>query len=285
MKVVLPEEKVFNKKQLAVYITIIIICIISIIIAFYVQFYARIDIPSLLGFEKETQLVKKTEEQTEQLKVEFDQIFTNKIQNEEGQENKKKETDKPLVYTKTQKKESKLNHYDIDVNIPYINIQGELIEVYNKEIEGFVEKASQVLESQSTNTIYTVEYVANVKDDILFLMIRSNLKEGSSAQRVIIETYNYDLRNNKSITLDKMLRIENLEQAEIQQKIKSAIEIEQKKVEDLKNLGYTIYNRDVENTMYQIENTKEFYFMNDVLYIIYAYGNDTFTSEMDLIVI
>lgn len=285
MKVVLPEEKVFNKKQLAVYITIIIICIISIIIAFYVQFYARIDIPSLLGFEKETQLGKKTEEQTEQLKVEFDQIFTNKIQNEEGQENKKKETDKPLVYTKTQKKESKLNHYDIDVNIPYINIQGELIEVYNKEIEGFVEKASQVLESQSTNTIYTVEYVANVKDDILFLMIRSNLKEGSSAQRVIIETYNYDLRNNKSITLDKMLRIENLEQAEIQQKIKSAIEIEQKKVEDLKNLGYTIYNRDVENTMYQIENTKEFYFMNDVLYIIYAYGNDTFTSEMDLIVI
>lgn len=285
MKVVLPEEKVFNKKQLAVYITIIIICIISIIIAFYVQFYARIDIPSLLGFEKETQLGKKTEEQTEQLKVEFDQIFTNKIQNEEDQENKKKETDKPLVYTKTQKKESKLNHYDIDVNIPYINIEGELIEVYNKEIEGFVEKASQVLESQSTNIIYTVEYVANVKDDILFLMIRSNLKEGSSAQRVIIETYNYDLRNNKSITLDKMLRIENLEQAEIQQKIKNAIEIEQKKVEDLKNLGYTIYNRDVENTMYQIENTKEFYFMNDVLYIIYAYGNDTFTSEMDLIVI
>lgn len=285
MKVVLPEEKALNKKQLAIYITIIIICIISVIIAFYVQFYARIDIPSLLGFEKETQLGNRTEEQTELLKVEFDQIFNNRIQNGEGQDNKKKETDKPLVYTKTQKKESKLNSYDIEVNIPYINIDSEIIEEYNKEIESFVDKTNDVLESQDKNTIYTVEYVANVKDDILFLMIRSNLKEGSSAQRVIVETYNYDLRNNKSITLDKMLRIENLEQSEIQQKIKNEIEIEQKKVEDLKNLGYTIYNRDVKSNMYQIENSTEFYFMNDVLYIIYAYGNETFTSEMDLIVI
>lgn len=285
MKVVLPEEKVFNKKQLAIYITIIMVCIVSVIIAFYVQFYARIDIPSLLGFEKETQLGNRTEEQTELLKVGFDQLFTNNIQNGEGQDNKKKEADQPLVYTKTHKKESKLNSYDIEVNIPYINIDSEIVEGYNKEIESFMDKTNDILASQDKNTIYTVEYTANVKDDILFLMIRSNLKEGASAQRVIVETYNYDLRNNKSITLDKMLRIENLEQTEIQQKIKKEIEIEQKKVEDLKNLGYTIYNRDVKSNRYEIENTKEFYFMNDVLYIIYAYGNDTFTSEMDLVAI
>ena len=178
-----------------------------------------------------------------------------------------------------------MNSYDIEVNIPYINIDSEIVEEYNKEIESFVDKTNDILASQDRNTIYTVEYTANVKDDILFLMIRSNLKEGASAQRVIVETYNYDLRNNKSITLDKMLRIENLEQADIQRKIKNEIDIEQKKVEDLKNLGYTIYNRDVKSSIYQIENTKEFYFRNDVLYIIYAYGNDTFTSEMDLIVI
>ena len=71
MKVVLPEEKVFNKKQLAIYITIILVCVISIIVAFYVQFYARIDIGRMLGFESENQLGKKTEEQTESLKIKY----------------------------------------------------------------------------------------------------------------------------------------------------------------------------------------------------------------------
>lgn len=116
-------------------------------------------------------------------------------------------------------------------------------------------------------------------------MIHSNLKEGTSAQRVIVETYNYDLRNNKEISLEEVLRIENIEQERMQKQIKSEIEIEQKKVEDLKNLGYNIYSRDAENDRYKIENSKQFYLTNQTLYIIYPYGNDTFTSEMDLVVI
>ncbi|MCI8760116.1 MAG: hypothetical protein HFJ34_03190 [Clostridia bacterium] len=285
MKVVLPDEKVFNKKQIAIYITIIVVCIISVIIAFYVQFYARIDIGRFLGFESETKIGNKTEEEIGILKSQFEQIFTNSIENANGQVNKKKEADKPLVYTKVQKKESKLNSYDVEVYIPYINIDNEIVEQYNNDIDSFAQKTNQIIESQGKNTVYTVEYVANIKDDILSLMIRSNLKEGSNAQRVIIQTYNYDLRNNKEITLEKMLRIENLEQNQIQEKIKSEIEIEQKKVEDLKSLGYNIYNRELNSDIYKIENSKQYYLDNDTLYIIYAYGNDKFTSEMDLIII
>lgn len=285
MKVVLPERNPFKKREIVVYVLILLVCIISIIIAFYVQFYARIDVGRMLGFNTEVEFGNKTEEETELLKVEFDQIFTNSIENGEVQENKKKESDKPLVYTKTEKKESKLNSYDIEVHIPYINIDNEKIEEYNKEIEDFVDKTNSVLESQNRNTIYTVEYVANVHDDILSLMIRSNLKEGSSAQRVIIQTYNYDLRNNKEITLEEVLKIKNVNLSEVQEKIKKEINVEQKKVEDLKNLGYNIYSRDVASDIYEIENSKEFYLTNDTLYIIYAYGNETFTSEMDLIVI
>lgn len=285
MKVVLPEEKTFNKKQLAFYITIIVVCIISIIIAFYVQFYARIDVKRLLGIETENKLGNKTEEDIEAIKAEFDQIFTNGIENDVGQENKKKESNKPLVYTREEKKENKLNTYDIEVYIPYINIDNEIVEEYNEEIEDFIKKTNSILESKSQNTIYTVEYVANVQNDILSLMIRSNLKEGSSAQRIIIQTYNYDLRNNKEITLAEVLRIENIDLSEMQAKIQDEIRIEQKKVEDLKGLGYNIYSRDVSSDMYYIENSKEFYVTGDTLYIVYAYGNETFTSEMDLIVI
>ena len=37
--------------------------------------------------------------------------------------------------------------------------------------------------------------------------------------------------------------------------------------------------------MYKIENSTEFFVKNKNLYIIYAYGNDSNTSEYDIIVI
>lgn len=285
MKVVLPEKKVFNIKQIIIYVTILVICAISIIVALCVQFYARIDIGRLLGFESEVKFGNKTKEQTDLLKTEFDQIFTNRIENGEGQDSKKRETDQPLVYTKIEGKDSKLNSYDVEVHIPYINIDHEIIDEYNREIEEFINKTSAILEGQDKNTIYTVEYVANVQDGILSLMIRSNLKQGASAQRVIIQTYNYDLRNNKKISLEEVLKIEDIDQTQLQEKIRNEVTTEQRQVEDLKNLGYNIYNRDVTSDIYQIENSKEFYVTKDALYLIYAYGNDTFTSEMDLIII
>ncbi len=285
MKVVLPENKI-NKKQVAIYVSIIIICIISIIIAFYFQFYARIDISRLLGFESETDLGNKEEEQIEKLTIEFDKIFTNNVKtNSEKINFNAKDKEKDIVYTRLAKKESKLNSYNVEVYIPCINIENPKIEEYNKEIEQFIDKTNSILESENKNTIYTVEYTANVKDDILSLIVRSNLKEGSSAQRVIIQTYNYDLRNKKEITLEEMLRIEGLNKNEIQSKIINKIQEEQDKVEDLKELGYNIYSRDVKSDKYKIENSKQFYLTDDALYIIYAYGNETYTSEMDLIII
>ncbi len=285
MKVVLPNNKM-SKKQIAIYISIIIVCIISIIIAFYVQFYARIDIGRLLGFESEKKLGNKTEEEIETLTTEFDKIFVNDIRNTEGITSfKAKNEGKPIVYTQLAKKESKLNSYDLEVYIPYINIDDKKVDDYNKDIEDFINKTNSVLESENRNTIYTVEYASNVKNDILSVIVRSNLKEGSSAQRVIIQTYNYDLRNKKEVTLEEILKIEGFSKNEIQDKIKEKIQEEQDKVEDLKELGYNIYSREVSSDNYKIENSKQFYLANDALYIIYAYGNETYTSEMDLVII
>ena len=47
-------------------------------------------------------------------------------------------------------------------------------------------------------------------------MIRATLKEGSKPQRVIIKTYNYDLRNNKEISLAEVLKIEDLDEDQVQ---------------------------------------------------------------------
>ena len=286
MNVTMPEKLKLSEKQIIIYISIIAFCIISIIIAFYVQFYARIDYMELLGI-KPNEYQKKTDEETETLKANFNTIFNNSITNVSEQNNdKRKDKEKPIIYTSLEKQENKTNSYDINVHIPYINIDNETIDKYNKEIEEtFVNKANSILKTQNKNENYTVDYVANIEYDILSLMIRANLKEGTSAQRIIIQTYNYDLRNNKEISLEEVLKIKNIDINDTQNQIKEEIKNEQKKVDDLKALGYNIYSRDTSSDIYDIKNSKEFYLTNDALYIIYAYGNEKITSEMDMVII
>lgn len=287
MNVVLPEKNRIKKRQLFIYISIIIICIISVIIAFYVQFYTRINIAKFIGISQKDGLGSKTEEQQQTIKSEFNTIFNNTITNDNDTNNsKKEEADKKIVYTKYEKKETKLNSYDLEVHIPHINISGEVVEKYNQEIENiFVDMAKKVLQSENNNVIYTVEYVANIQDDILSVMIKSNLKEGSKAQKVIIQTYNYDIRNNKEITLAEVLKIEQLNENDVQNRIKTDIQTEQKKAQDLKSLGYNIYSRDINSDIYSIGKSTEFYFTGNTLYIIYAYGNQMATSEMDIVIL
>lgn len=286
MNVVLPEKDRIKKQQLIIYVSIIFVCIISVIIAFYVQFYTRIDIGKVFGITQ-SGLGNKTDEQQQTLKTEFNTIFDNNIKNDNGDNNSKKiDQDKKLVYTKYEKKDTKLNSYDLEVHIPYINISGEVVEKYNQEIEKvFADMARTVLQSENNNAVYDVQYVANVQDDILSLMIKSNFKEGNKPQKVIVQTYNYDLRNNKEITLGEILKIERLDENAVQSKIKSEVQTEQKKAQDLKSLGYNIYSRDVNSDIYSIEKSTEFYFADDVLYIIYAYGNEAATSEMDIVIL
>lgn len=287
MKVTLPEKTKIGKKQAIIYISIISICLISIIAAFYVQFYARIDIATLVGLKEKKEFGKKTKDEVALLKANFNTIFINDIENDDDENNgKKEEQDKKIVYTKYEKKESKVNSYDLEVHIPYININNDVVKKYNQDIEEiFANKARSILSSENKNIIYNVEYVANIHYGILSVMVKSNLKEGSNAQKVIVQTYNYDLRNNKEISIAEMLKIKGADNQVVQSKIDEEISAEEKKVEDLKNLGYNIYNRDTSSSMYKLENASEFYVTEDTLYIVYAYGNQTSTSEMDLVIL
>ena len=287
MNVTLPEKEGIKKGQIILYVSIILICIICVIVAFYVQFYARIDLGSFIGLGSESAYGNKTEDEVLTLQSEFSSLFINGTNNDNGENNnKKQEQDKDLVYTSYQRKESKLNSYNLEVNIPHINVDNEITNEYNKEIEDiFLTLANNVLQTENSNIIYTVGYVSNVQDGILSLMIRASLKEGSNAQKVIIQTYNYDLRNNKEITLQEVLKIEKLNEQDIQNRINSKVQEEEEKAKDLQSLGYNIYSRDTSSDIYKIENSTEFYLSANALYIIYAYGNETNTSEMDLVIL
>ena len=287
MNVVIEDDSKKNKKLKILYVGIIAICIISIIIAIIIQVSKGKDNSSTTG--KNNVLPSLSGDELSKYKSDFDNIFKNKVNYLENNSYKvsKIKQDQEIVYIGYKSTESKINDYELKVNIPYFNINNDVANEFNTEIKDiFEKKAKSIINSQNNNVIYTVDYSAYVSNNILSLVVRSTLKEGSNnPQRDIVQTYNYDLSNQKKVTIDDMLELKGITKKEANQKIKEEIKLVQQKVENFKKLGYNIYERDYTNDMYSVNNVTE-YFMgeNNALYIIYAYGNQNYTSEMDIVV-
>ena len=225
MKVTLPKKEKTDVKAIVIYTIAIISCVIAIIIVCITQFLGKNRLEEILSIGSSGASKQEIDEQV--LISEFDNIFNNQLENNTFSGNvKKQEEDKDIIYTYYDKTESKKNSYELNLQIPYINIENEIIEQYNNEIkETFQKKAENVLATQNKNIIYTVKYQATIEDNILSVIIKSELKEGASAQRQIIKTYNYDLNSNKEIGLEEMILRKGFKQDEVQRKIRDRIKI------------------------------------------------------------
>ena len=285
MNVNLPKKEKTSTKAIIIYTISIITCIIAIIIVGLAIYYGSDELDRLITIGGSS--LTQVDEEYQLLASNFDDIFQNHIEQYTTDLNIPKiDEEQELVYTYYTKDENKKNSYDLNLNIPYINIDNEVIAEYNEEIkQTYEEKAESILQTENENIIYTLQYEATIENDILSLIIRANLKEGSSAQRLIIQTFNYDLRNNKEITLEEMINLKQLNINDVQNKINQEIESEHQRVEDLRSLGYSVFERNPEDEMYKIENSQEFFVKDGNIYIIYAYGNENITSEMDLVIV
>lgn len=283
MNVVIEDENKKNNRLKIFYISILVVCIIAIILTIIIQ---------IVGEDKkvgtENKLPELTDTEINQYKNEFYDIFENKVNYLENNSYKisKLKSDEEIVYLGYQNNESKLNDFELDVNIPYININNAIVEEFNTQIKDtFEKKAKNILNSQNNNAIYTVNYSAYISNNILSVVVRSTLKEGTNPQRDIVQTYNYDLTNRKKCTIDDMLELKGITKKEANQKIKEEIKKAQEKSEELQKLGYSTYARDYTNDMYSINNVTEYFMGEDnALYIIYAYGNENNTNEMDIVI-
>lgn len=283
MNVLIEDESKKNKRLKIFYIGILAVCAIAIIAAVIIQI---VKVNTSSG--DVSKLPQLTEDQKSQHKEEFYSIFENKVNYLENNSYKinKIESNKEIVYLGYQNNDSKINDYELKVNIPYININNPIIEEFNTQIKDtFEKKAKSIINTQNNNAIYTVDYTAYIANNIMSLVVRSTLKEGTNAQRDIIQTYNYDLTNQKEYTIDDMLNAKGITKKEANQKIKEEIRIQQEKSEELEKLGYTMYKRDYTSDMYSINNVTEYFMGKDnALYIIYAYGNENNTNEMDVVI-
>lgn len=268
-----------NKKRMIVFGIIIAICIVAVNLAIYEQFFK---VPNNDSSTEVTPVVEEAK-----ILKDFNEIFNNEIDYQiyEIQGLSKVDNTKDMIYTGYENNEIKQGSYELDVKIPVININSSTASNINNEIENIFEtKATNTLIGTSVETIYTVEYQAYINSNILSLVIKSTLKEGENPQRVIVKTYNYNLSTNETLELSQILGIKNLDRTAVEKEISNKIEEANQQAQRLQELGYSVYKRDVTNSIYQVENTTNFFLgENNSLYILYPYGNSENTSEIDII--
>ena len=283
MNLELPEKEKISKNRIIIYIIIALICIISIVVVIGVQILGNDVIDNLFGINK---ITKRSEEEEAVLKNNFENIFDNSLENDEEYQIQKINNNENIIYT-SYTKEDKNDNYEINVNLPYINIENKEVKQFNKEIKDTFEgKAEETIKNKNNNNIiYTVKYKAYIENNNLSLIIYSDLKQSTSAQRVIIQTFNYDLKENKENKLEDTLNNYSLKINDVQNKINNDIQKEQKKSEELIKLGYNVFSRDINSDIYKIDNISEYFVHKNNIYIIFAYGNNKITSEKDIVII
>ncbi len=274
------------KNPKIMYILISTFCIFAIIAGIYAQFIDSNDSTNTSNQNVQNEVLEKSQDE---IKSEFNELFTNTLNlggfDTTGIQKINNEND--IVYSIYEIEETS-DAYEVKMSIPVINIKNELTTTLNQITQAnFVNKANEILQKTDTEnkTIYTIDYVAYVNNNILSLIIRSTLKEGTSAQRVIIQTYNYNLSTNTKATLVDLINIKKLNKDEVNNKIIEVVTKANEEDEALQDMGYNqIFVRDLTSDMYNVDNAGSYFLgPNEELYIIYPYGNNEFTSKMDIV--
>ena len=274
-----------NRKLWFLYTIVFLICTIGIGVSLYIQYYKDENIKVNFGISDDE---SKQKDEYNELKSTFNTIFQNKLEildNMEQNVQKLKENYDILVTAYSYQKNEE--NVTLNASIPFFNINNEQLIKYNNEIiNEYKEKAKIISESvYEEETIYTVRYQAFLQNNIISLIIESEYKEGNNEQKVTFKTYNYDLNQNKEITLQEILNIKNIKTSDANNTIYNEIKEIQKQNEILQNQGYQIYQRDINNDIYKIENINEFFIgQQGMVYIIFAYGNNDNTSEKDIVI-
>lgn len=266
------------------YAVILIICATSIFVAIYSLEAKNGQLENTVIGENDE---GKTEEQISTTEK-FKQLFNNNVSNLESinKDIKKINADKPIVYEEGFSEEQN-GKYSIAVHLPIININSQITNGYNTATsQNFATKVGMIKSAQQVSdfTIYETSYTGFVNNDILSIAIMASLKQGNNAQRIIVQTYNYNLSTGKEVKINDIIQNRGLDTTAVNKKINSEIRKAQETAESVSQTGYDVYKRNLDNEMYNISNVNSFIQGPDgELYIIYAYGNTNNTSEIDVI--
>ncbi len=272
----------FNIKNLC-FTLIVLLCVLALSYGIYYQVVVK---SSKSEEEKNNPVIIPD--------VEFGDLFNNNI-NLQGYTSanfvNRLDSNKEIVYTTYTLNEIYEGKYEIQASIPIININHENAINIDKEITSvFYNKINSIIDASKKDnakkSIYTVTYSAYLNENILSLVIRVNLKEGDDPQRLIIKSYTYNLSTNREMSLREILEIKDKSEDSVQTEITNRIGEAINYSNNMASLGYEVYQRDKNSDIYRIENSDNYFLgPNGCIYIIYAYGNSSFTTESDIVYI
>ncbi len=283
------------KKRNLLYIAISIICIIAIIVGVYYQVFKNNS-----GSKKKPNNEvnnnnienQNNEEDLEKIKQEFNSLFNNTFDNQGYDtstiEKRKGLEEQDIIYSCFDMEEEN-EKYNINISVPVFNVKSQVGNEFNITTQSiFGDKANDIILNSETYTVYNIEYVAYLNENILSLIIKSTLKEEDNPQRVIVQTYNYDIETKQRVTLNEVLEARGIDKEQVNEKIEKQVTEASKQAEAiseaLAQTGQTIYKRDLNNAMYVTDNVNYFFIgLDGQIYIVYPYGNSNYTSEIDII--
>lgn len=265
---------------------IILVCIVALSLGIYVQFfyqYSDTD-PFMIGINIGA---KKTTEEYALLKGNFNQLFTNDLKiNSDDINANKLEDEKEIIYTAYSLVNEDETYYSVDAQIPMINIDSEIVRKINSEIKKeYYNKANAVMRQTEGNTNYNVAYKAYINSDYLSIVIKSVLKEEGKAEKVAIKTYTYSMAKEKLVSLEDLIDLKETTKEIVQKNINDEIKMAYDNAQIIANEYGTLHQRDLNSNMYKIESSKVYFLTDDgYVYILYPYGNDSYTNEIDIVI-
>ena len=226
-----------NSKKTLIIILIIIFLVLSLVTV------------GLFLINKEHEEIQKQEEEAI---INAEENFKKLFLNVEYSEN---ENEAITLEYKIQKSEP--GKYDINANIPLFNIETDVANNVNSEIKNiFGRKLMEIVQEGKVYTKYNIDYIAYTNNNILSLIIKATLKEGGNPQRVIVQTYNYSLEENKLIDLQEYINMRGLDKYKVQTQIINYIRQKSADTNTALAEQYNLYVRDVRSEEYLIKNIK-----------------------------
>lgn len=275
-----------GRKKYAFFISLVLICIVALCLGIYAQFYYKYSDTDMLMIGINIG-AKKTAEEIDILKSNFNGLFTNSIAiNSENVNVDKIEHSKDIVFTSYNLVNEDETYYSVNAQIPSINIESEEASVINDEIKNeFYDKANSIMRKTTGNTIYNVSYASFINEDILSIVIKSSLKEENKSEKVTVKTYNYSMSEKRRVALDELILLKQTEKETVQTIINDSIKLADTNAKLIAADYGVLYERDLNSDIYNVDNSSTYFLTQDgYVYIVYAYGNDSYTNEMDIVI-
>ncbi len=280
-------DSLHGPKKYLFFVGIILLCVVALCLGIYAQFFYKYsDTDALMmGINIGSQ---KNAEEIEALKSNFNNLFTNSIVGDSSniKVEKLRRENSNLVFTTYDLVNEDENYYSVNAQIPLLNINTDKAKEINSDIKKeFYDTANNIMRRTDGTTIYTVSYAAFINNNVISIAIKSSLKEEGKSEKLTVKTYNYSVQEERLLSLTDLINLKGTSKDKVQNTINEDIKKAYNNARLIAEEFGNLYERDLSSEIYKVESATTFFLTNDgYVYVVYAYGNNDYTNEMDVVI-